>query len=91
MGGSVACNRATHVFISGELKQPVANRAQVDGFFSTELDCSPPAVAWSATVTPTTGRYNAGNADASAGAAACDEFFSCDFDQAARSIKLTGR
>jgi hypothetical protein len=28
--GSVACNRVTHVFISGELKQTIAHRAQVE-------------------------------------------------------------
>ena len=92
VSGSVTCNRATTVFISGELKQTVANRAQVEGSFSTGVDCTRPAVAWEATVTPTTGRYNAGNADVAASAFACnDDFTSCDSDQGAWHIKLTGR
>jgi hypothetical protein len=90
VGGSVTCNRATHVFISGELKQTIAERALVDGFFSADLDCSPPASSWLATVTPTTGRYIAGSANASASAFSCDQFFSCDFDQIARVITLRG-
>jgi hypothetical protein len=89
--GSVRCNRSTHISVSGQLRQTVANRAVVDGFFFVDFDCSPQQSSWSATVTPTSsGRYIAGKADATASAFSCDQFSSCDFDQVTKAITLKG-
>ena len=89
--GSVTCNRLTHISVSGQLRQTVANRAVVDGFFVVDFDCSPQQTSWSATVTPTSsGRYNAGKADATASAFSCDQFSSCDFEQVTKAITLKG-
>jgi eukaryotic-like serine/threonine-protein kinase len=88
--GTVSCNRATSVAISGELRQTFANRVVIDGFFSTQVDCAPPASAWSATVTASNGRYGGGPASVSVSANACDPF-SCDFDTAAREITLRAK
>lgn len=88
--GTVSCNRATSVGISGELRQTFANRVVISGFFSTQADCAPPASAWSASVTASNGRYGGGAADASVAASACDPF-SCDFDTATRRIILRGK
>jgi hypothetical protein len=88
--GSVTCNRATNVTIFGDLTQTIANRAQVYGFFAAYVDCSPPATSWLVTVTPETGRYLAGNADANASAFSCDQY-SCDYDHIPRTIILRGR
>jgi hypothetical protein len=88
--GSVTCNRATHVFINGELKQTVAQRALLDNFFSTELDCSPASASWVATIAPTSGRYIAGKAAATASAYSCDQFGSCASSQSVRTITLRG-
>ncbi|MET0886885.1 MAG: kelch repeat-containing protein, partial [Mycetocola sp.] len=56
LSGSITCDRDTHVYIFGDLKQTVA-RVQVDGSFYTEIDCSPPRASWHATVTPADRRY----------------------------------
>ncbi len=89
--GTVTCNREAHGYVSGELSQVVARRAQVDGFFFAEFDCSPPSATWVAAATPTTGRYIAGKATASASASACDAIISCDGDQGTRIVTLRGR
>jgi hypothetical protein len=89
--GSASCNRATHVFVSGELKETVANRGVVDGFYFTEFDCSPPSATWEATVVPTAGSYGAGKATVTGSAFSCDQYFSCDFDQKSAVITLRGR
>jgi outer membrane protein assembly factor BamB len=88
--GTVSCNRVTSVALSGELRQTFANRVVIDGFFSTQADCAPPASAWSATVTASNGRYGGGSAQASVAASACDQF-SCDFDTATREIILRAK
>lgn len=87
VGGSVTCNRETHVYISGDLTQTVT-RAQVNGAFFTEVDCSPPVVSWQATVTPTTRRYVTGDAVVSATAYSCDQQGSCDSSQTQLTVRL---
>jgi probable HAF family extracellular repeat protein len=86
LSGTVACNRATFVFISGQLKETVAHRAVLEGSFSTFVSCVPPVTTWSATTVANNGRFGAGPADASASAFACD--LSCDFDQTSRTVTL---
>jgi outer membrane protein assembly factor BamB len=88
--GTVSCNRATSVAVSGELRQTFANRVVIQGFFFTQADCAPPTSAWSATVTASNGRYGGGPANVSVSANACDPF-SCDFDTAAREIILRSK
>ena len=52
--------------------------------FFVELDCSTQARPWVATVTPASGRFIAGKADALGSAFSCDQFSSCDFVQGSR-------
>lgn len=86
LSGTASCNRATFVFISGQLKETVAHRAVLEGSFSTFVSCVPPVTTWSATTVANNGRFGAGPADASASAFACD--LSCDFDQTSRTVTL---
>ena len=89
--GSVSCNRANTVFISGELIQTIANRAELRGSFFTQVECPAATVTWSASVTAQNGRFKAGKATVGASAFACDQFSSCDFEFSARDIQLRGK
>jgi hypothetical protein len=90
VSGSVTCNRVTNVWISGDLKQTVNSRAQVEGSFFAGFECFPPVTSWHATVTPATGRFIAGTAVATAAAVSCDQYGSCDSAQVGRTIRLIG-
>lgn len=87
VSGSITCDRDTHVYIFGDLKQTVT-RAQVDGSFYTEIDCSPPVTSWHVLVTPTTRRYVTGDAAVSITAYACDQQGSCDREENEHTIRL---
>lgn len=86
--GAVACNRATFISVSGDLKQTIANRAVLDGTFFTSIQCVPPASPWSVPVSAPSGRYVAGQAQLSASASACE--LSCDFDSVNTIVTLRG-
>jgi hypothetical protein len=88
--GLVSCNRATHSYVSGALRQTIANRAVIDTSFFTELDCSPKASPWTATIVPAGGSYLPGKASLTASAFSCDQFISCDFDQLSKEVTLRG-
>ena len=87
--GGVSCNRDARIYLSGELKQTVANRVVVVGYFYTELDCLFPATAWNVSVSTSSGRYSAGSATASVTAYSCDQF-SCNSAEASERIVLRG-
>ena len=87
VSGFITCDRDTHVYIFGDLKQTVA-RAQVDGSFYTEINCSPPVTSWQATVTPTNRRYVTGDAALTITAYACDQQGSCGREEHDHTIRL---
>jgi hypothetical protein len=89
IAGILNCNRAATVFVSGRVNQTIANRAVITADFVTSVACTAPSATWRATVTPTTGRFLAGRASVSASAYGCS--YTCDSDQAAGTILLTGR
>jgi hypothetical protein len=87
--GTVSCNRAASASIFGQLSQTIANRAIVSGSFFTSVSCAAPLGSWTATVTPSNGRFKAGKAEATASGQACD--FNCAFAQASASVTLAGQ
>jgi probable HAF family extracellular repeat protein len=89
LAGTIACNRESFVFISGQLTEMVAHRAVLQGTFFTSVACVAPVTDWSATVVADNGRFGAGRAEVNASAFACE--FSCDSDQTSRSVLLVGR
>jgi probable HAF family extracellular repeat protein len=88
IGGTVACNRGSYVFVSGQLTEAVAHRAVLYGSFFIAVFCESPTTTWSTTVSSSNGRFGPGPAEATVSAFACD--LSCDSDQTSASVLLTG-
>jgi hypothetical protein len=73
--GTVACSRGdappeqpTTAWIDGQVTQRIG-RALIRGYFSTQVECTPSASAWSAPTTDSSGLFVAGSVDVNAYAA----------------------
>jgi hypothetical protein len=92
VSGTLACSRSGSFFVSGELDQIVASRAQLRGFFSTPygLACGPQPQPWSAQALAQNGQYLAGKAFVFASAFAWDGYTSAA-SGAERAIQLRAK
>jgi hypothetical protein len=71
--GTLACSRAALVYLSGNMQQPVGRVNIITGAYSINaLSCSG-MTTWSATVTPSNGKFAGGKATATANVSASDK------------------
>jgi Family of unknown function (DUF6299) len=90
VSGSVSCNQPLPVSIGGSLTQTFANRVLIRGFGSTDVECQPPNVRWTMSVTGENGRFGAGHAHLDASAFGCGPL-ECASDQKSADIQLRRR
>jgi hypothetical protein len=87
VNGTATCNRDTHMFLSGEVTQPLPPKP-ARGFFWAEADCTNRKANWTATLVPVEGSLKPGPAKAAVSSGACDNYGSCANAQASRTILL---
>jgi hypothetical protein len=86
ISGTVTCSEPALVEVQGRMEQRVG-RLLITGFFSTFVECTPPATAWSATVEGENGLFVAGRAQVDAVAFAFEEGASAE---ASATVRLRG-
>jgi hypothetical protein len=70
--GTVTCSRPALVSVSGILQQPIGRVNIVTGGYNVNVANCSGATNWTATVTPTNGKYAGGSANATASAIGTD-------------------
>jgi hypothetical protein len=93
VSGTVTCNAyVAFLNVSGNLRQNVGRFHTIQGSFGTTVECfaGHPA-AWSATVTPESGKFGGGAAQITLSASGCDNTFFCTSAEAQASIQLRGK
>jgi hypothetical protein len=89
ISGTVQCNEATDVSVSGEVRQRLNRFTLAHGAFSIGVSCSPPHSSWVVTVVGENAPFGAGRASVSANAFACG-LTNCDDASTIRVVRLRG-
>jgi len=93
VSGTATCSAyVAFLNVSGNLKQNIGRLTTIRGSFGTTVECfaGHPA-AWSATVTPDSGKFGGGAAQVSVFASGCDNTFFCTSAEAQAPIQLRGK
>jgi Family of unknown function (DUF6299) len=87
--GTYTCTNGSGVFISGEASQAVGRVATIRGGFLLDGPCDGKLHAWTAVVTPSSGKFKGGKALTVAFVEACNEFL-CGSAYREQTVKLGG-
>lgn len=88
ISGSVTCNDDAAVTVTGDVHQRAGRFTVIHGTFSTIVQCSPPSVAWSATVLGDNGPFIPGWVEVTASASGCS--VNCDSASSTQMVLLRG-
>ncbi|HEY6958190.1 MAG TPA: hypothetical protein VI814_05160 [Candidatus Limnocylindria bacterium] len=86
LSGTLSCSRSVQVSMHGTLWQQQSSSTWVFGEFQTAVDCVAPSVAWTYSVAPTSGKFNAGSTQAAVDVG-CTYCYSAS---ASQIVKLNG-
>ncbi len=88
VSGTASCAAGSFAFLGGSLTQSVGRVATITGFgsLSSPITCDGEPHQWSLVVTPWSGLFRGGKAQATISLDACS--FTCDFEQVTRTIQL---
>ena len=91
VSGTASCSSGSNASAFADLRQTVGRIATISGFGFTAIVCDGTSHPWSIVVTPFSGLFRGGKAEARVSFSACNSVFICEFQQVTQEIKLRGK